>query len=323
MVVAVVLGALAFGGSAGAQSAQSWSITPAGGSPDQPGNRPDLSFTVDPGTTITDTVQVWNYGADPIELKVYAADALITAEGSYDLDPADKSPVDVASWTRLSSNRVSLAPNSVIALSVVISVPKDALPGDHPGGIVASVVAPATDGQGAQILVETRVGTRLNVRVAGDFAPSAAIENMSASYSGSLNPAASGSVDVKFTVANTGNTRLGGTVRLEVSGMFGSKVVDLPDVPVTLPGNMLEQETTVDGIWPTGPITAKVIFTPFDDAGLVGVAESATASASASTFAWPLGQLFVLLISGVAVYLLMRRRKSGMTTPGIIDRQES
>ena len=86
---------------------------------------------------------------------------------------------------------------------------------------------------------------------------------------------------------------------------------------------MLEQETTVDGIWPTGPITAKVVFTPFDDAGLAGVVESATASASTSTFAWPLGQLFVLLIAGLVVYLVMRRRKRGTTTAGTTNRLES
>ena len=85
VLTVALFGLVSMSAQVGAQAAQSWSVTPAGGSPDQPGTRPDLSYTVDAGTSITDTIQVWNYGADPIQLKVYAADALITSEGSYDL----------------------------------------------------------------------------------------------------------------------------------------------------------------------------------------------------------------------------------------------
>lgn len=310
MVVVTFFGVIGLAGSAGAQAAQSWSITPAGGSPDQPGNRPDLSFTVDPGTTITDTIQVWNYGEDPIELRVYAADALITAEGSYDLDPSYKAPVDVASWTKLSSDKVSLAPNSVTAVTVTIAVPKDALPGDHPGGIVASIATPESNGEGAQVLVEKRVGTRLNVRVTGDIVPSAEIKNVSASYSGSLNPIAPGTVNVKYTLVNTGNTRLGGTVRLELSGIAGSKSIDMPEVPVTMPGNTLEQIFTVADVWPTGIISAKVIFTPKDDPGIPELQSLASASGSGSTIAIPFGQLLSIIVIVGLVVLYRRRRQA-------------
>jgi hypothetical protein len=327
--VVAVVAVLSMGGQVSAQQAQaapaaqaaqaapapqSWSITPAGGSPDQPGNRPDLSFTVDPGSMIADTVQVWNYGAEPIELQVYVADAIISAEGSYDLRLASDQPVDVASWTTLSANKVVVPASSVVAVAVNIKVPKDALPGDHPGGIVASVVTPAENAEDTQVLVEKRVGTRLNVRVTGDYAPSSAVRDVKATYNGSLNPVASGSLTVDYTIANTGNTKLGGRVHLDVRGPFGSITqVDLPDVPVTLPGDGLHQVANVDGVWPVGPITAKVTFTPFDDPGLPGVSQTAAASGSASTFAFPLGQLLVLLVLAVlivAAVMLQRHRRN-------------
>jgi hypothetical protein len=295
---------------AGAQAAQSWSVTPAGGSPDQPGTRPDLSYTVDPGTSITDTIQVWNYGAEPIQLKVYAADALITSEGSYDLRPSSEAPTDVAAWTILSSNVVTVPANSVSAITVSIAVPKDALPGDHPGGIVASVGTPTTNADGAQVLVEKRVGTRLNVRVNGDIVPGAAVQHVSATYSGSLNPIAPGSVKVNYTFANTGNTRLSGTMHLELSGIAGSKSVDLPEVPVTMPGNTLEQSYTVTDVWPTGPITAKITFTPKDDAGIPDIQTVASASGSGSTIALPFAQLLAIIVIAGLVVLLVRYRKA-------------
>ena len=308
LVAVAFIGLISASGRAGAQATQSWSITPAGGSPDQPGNRPDLSYTVDPGTSITDTIQVWNYGAEPLQLKIYAADALITSEGSYDLRPSNEAPIDVAAWTILSSNTVTVAGSSVTAVNVSIAVPKDALPGDHPGGIVASVATPTTNADGAQVLVEKRVGTRLNVRVNGDIVPSAAIKNVSVAYSGSLNPIAPGSVKVNYTFVNTGNTRLSGSVRLELSGIAGSKSVDLPEVPTTMPGNNLEQSFTVTDVWPTGPITAKIIFTPKDDPGIADLQSIASASGSGSTIAIPFGQLLAVIVI-VGLFVLYRRRR--------------
>ena len=316
LLISIVLVAVAFvglvstGDRAGAQASQSWSITPAGGSPDQPGNRPDLSYTVDPGTSITDTIQVWNYGNEPIQLKVYAADALITSEGSYDLRPSSEAPTDVAAWTLLSSNTVTVPASSVSAITVSIAVPKEALPGDHPGGIVASVATPTTNADGAQVLVEKRVGTRLNVRVNGDIVPGAAIRDVSASYSGSLNPIAPGSVKVDYTFANTGNTKLSGAMHLELSGIIGSKSVDLPEVPVTMPGNTLVQSFTVADVWPTGPITAKITFIPNEDGGIADIQTLASASASGSTFAWPIGQVLALIVIVGLVVLLLRRRRA-------------
>lgn len=310
IVAFAIVGLVSAGGRAGAQATQSWSITPAGGSPDQPGTRPDLSYTVDPGTSITDTIQVWNYGNEPIQLKIYAADALITTEGSYDLRPSDEAPVDVAAWTVLSSNTVTVAASSVTAVNVSIAVPKDALPGDHPGGIVASVATPTTNADGAQVLVEKRVGTRLNVRVNGDIVPGAAIEDVAATYSGSLNPIAPGSVKVDYTFVNTGNTRLSGTVRLELSGIVGSKSIELPEVPVTMPGNILEQSYTVTDVWPTGPISAKVTFTPKDDPGIADLQSIASASGSGSTVAVPVGQVLAIIIIVGLIVLYRRRRQA-------------
>ncbi|MEI7622081.1 MAG: hypothetical protein WCJ88_00845 [Actinomycetes bacterium] len=310
VLAVVVFGVFAATIPASAQASQSWSVTPAGGSPDQPGSRTDLSYTVDPGTLITDTIQVWNYGSEPIQLKVYAADALITSEGSYDLRPSGEVSTDVAAWTVLSSNTVTIAPSSVTAVNVSIAVPKDALPGDHPGGIVASVATPTTNADGAQVVVEKRVGTRLNVRVNGDIVPSAAIKSVSASYSGSLNPIAPGSVNVKYIFVNTGNTRLAGTMRLELSGIGGSKSIDMPEVTTTMPGNTLEQSFTVADVWPTGMISAKVIFTPKDDPGIPELQSIASATGSGSTIAIPFGQLLSLMVIVGLIVLYRRRRQA-------------
>jgi hypothetical protein len=198
----------------------------------------------------------------------------------------------------------------VSAITVSIAVPKDALPGDHPGGIVASVATPTTNADGAQVLVEKRVGTRLNVRVNGDIVPGAEIKNVSASYSGSLNPIAPGSVNVKYTFVNTGNTRLSGTVRLELSGIGGSKSIDMPEVTTTMPGNTLEQSFTVADVWPTGIISAKVIFTPKDDPGIPELQSLASASGSASTIAIPFGQLLSIIVIVGLVVLYRRRRQA-------------
>ena len=48
------------------QILESWALTPTGVDPSQPGERPYLAYTLERGTTITDSVTVWNYSDIPM-----------------------------------------------------------------------------------------------------------------------------------------------------------------------------------------------------------------------------------------------------------------
>ncbi|GAA1816749.1 hypothetical protein [Nesterenkonia flava] len=57
--------------------------------------------------------------------------------------------------------------------------------------------------------MESRVGVRVHLRVAGDLVPTLAVTGLETRYEGSWNPFTPGTLYVDYRVENTGNVRLG------------------------------------------------------------------------------------------------------------------
>jgi len=84
------------------QIVESWAVAPAGSNdPNQPGNRPYLSYTAAAGSKIADAITVYNYGNVPQTFRIYAADAFNTADGSFDVLPGDQTSTDIGSWVSI------------------------------------------------------------------------------------------------------------------------------------------------------------------------------------------------------------------------------
>lgn len=121
----------------------SWSIGPAGSlDPNQPGNRSNLTYDATPGSTITDAVVISNFGNVQLNFRIYATDAVNAEDGQVDLLLGDQQPTDVGSWVQIAQENVTVPPGMELTLPITITVPPDARPGDHVGGIVASSPAP-------------------------------------------------------------------------------------------------------------------------------------------------------------------------------------
>ena len=295
-----------------AAAPQTWTLKPAtAGGPDA---RAHLVHDVTPGQTISDFVSVTNFSDTPLHLDVYGGDAFTPQDGGYDLLARDKTSVDVGAWISLGRTVLDLAPQETAVIPVTIQVPGNATPGDHSGGIVAALVTTATDATGQQVTVENRVGARVYLRVEGEVAPRLDVTDLSSSYAGTLNPAGQGSVDVTYTVVNSGNVRLSGTQTVEVSGLFGlgRSSVTLSDIPELLPGASIEVAGTVDGVWPTGRVTTEVTVQPVDPRGTVTVEPT---TASTAGWALPWGVLAALLILVGAVVTFRHFARQGPTAP--------
>lgn len=292
---------------------QSWTLTP-GGSDDgsQAGSRPNLSYQVAPGTTIDDTVIVYNFGNVPTKFAVYATDAYNNDDGEFDLLTSDEVPVDVGSWVSLGATSVTLAPGKQATIPVTIKVPLDATPGDHVGGIVAAVTAVADTGNGQLINVERRTGTRVYLQVLGELQPELVVANseLSASYDHAVN-SFSGAMDVTFRIENRGNVRVGGVPTIEVAGPFGlgSTTLTLPEITPLLPGQDVTITTRVDGVPALFFMNTKATVDPTT---FSGEREVTVPSAEVGTFAPPitvlLGLLLLLFVT-MLVRAIRRRRE--------------
>jgi hypothetical protein len=290
---------------------ESWALTPAGTDPNQPGNRPAFSYNLAPGGTQDDALTVWNYGDDQLTFHIYATDAYNTTAGGFDLLTDKQKPKDVGSWITIEQNNLTLPPRSKATLKLKIAVPANATPGDHTAGIVAASTTPGVDAEGKHIILDRRVGSRVYLRVAGPTNPALSIENMSSDYHPTVNPL-DGSLDVTYTVRNSGNVRLGAHQKIDVKDIFGTVTTrTVKDLPELLPGNQVTITQHFDGIAATLRVGADVEVKPFIPKSSGVAVEGKLQKATSSTKTWAIPWLLVaLLLLLVAIIVYMRRRRA-------------
>lgn len=297
-----------------------------------PDGRPNFSFGVTPGGVLDDYAAVVNYSSQPLSLQVYATDAIETSTGGFGLLTAATKPTGVGTWISIPSGDATVdvppeasgSPGHVV-IPLSLHVPADASPGDHVGGIVASLQTVGTNSSGQSVVLDQRIGSRVFVTVAGPAKPGLAVEDVGASYEGTINPFGKGKVDVSYVVRNTGNEDLEVTQSVAVSQLFVSDGhAKVRSIPLLLPGASVTEHAVVTGLWPQFLLQATVTAVGHPPAGSGAKTVTATGSATVWAIPWPLIALVVLvLLLAYAIRRLRRRaRARSSATPPSEDRVE-
>ncbi|WFE54762.1 DUF916 domain-containing protein [Micromonospora sp. WMMD1155] len=308
-----------------AQPAVTWGVTPS--TAKGPNGRPAFTYKLDPGATVTDYVAVTNHSARPLALNLYASDAFTTAQGGFDLLAGGQKPTDVGAWVRFTGGTVTIPSTSRLDIPFTLTVPNNATPGDHVGGIVASLASTAADAQGNQVAVDHRVGARIYLRVSGELQPAMTVENLQVRHTGSLNPLAGGTLTATFTVRNTGNVRLTGQPTLTAAGPFGlgRRSTDGAALPEILPGGELTTTVRMTGVPPLFRLTVNAAVTPAAVGDQVLDPQPTADAARFSVWAVPWPQLVllaVLALVGWALITAHRRRTRQIARAVAIARAE-
>ncbi len=295
-------------------SSISWSVQPSTGN--GPDKRSNFTYTnLKPGTVVTDYVGITNHSNQPVTFHVYASDAFTTQAGALDLLPAAQRPVDVGSWVRFSHATVTVPARARINEPFTLTIPANATPGDHVGGIVAGLTQSAPDGKGGQVLVERRTGAPLYLRVSGPLQAALTVESLSTGYHATLNPFGGGGTDVSYTVHNSGNVQLGSSQTITVKGPFGVTLATVRPKTIgqLLPGGSARITAHLSGVFPAGPLSVQVKLTPTAVAGGARLASpAAIVSRRVSAWATPWPQLILLLLliaGGYGTWQLIRLRR--------------
>lgn len=268
--------------------------------------RPNYTYAVAPGATISDAMVVTNAGSSKISLKVYAADGFTTSSGHLDVLPAGTASKDLGTWVTPAKTTVDLAPGQRVTIPFTIKVPADATPGDHTGGIVTSYVDTA---KSSTVSVDRRLGSRIHIRVAGTLTPKVTVSNVSVQLPLAINPFAPVTATVRYRLTNTGNVRVVGHESVSVAGLGGlgggqaNAVTD-----EVIPGGTIERAVEIRGVWPLIHGEASVTVTPETVGG-----ELSEASADASEAIWMipwgwLGILVLLIAGGIVIGIVNHRR---------------
>jgi hypothetical protein len=288
---------------------ESWALAPTGTDPSQPSSRPYLSYTVDPGSTVTDSVSLWNYSDVQMNFHVYATDAYNNKSGEFTLLPKDVKAKDAGTWVTLQTGYVTVPARTRVDIPISVTVPSGASPGDHAAGVVAASNTSTGDQGSASGVVERRTGSRVYVRVKGNVNPKLVVENLTADYHGSFNPL-DGSLDVDYTVRNTGNVRLSAKQQIEVKDVIGRTVDSrkgkvLEDV---LPGATVQLHEHFTGVPAALRLTANVKVTPVAAAGS---SEQPPAAETYSSSTWAIPWTVVLLVLlAMLLWRLYRRYRN-------------
>ena len=305
-------------GTAGAPAnARTFAVQPSGASGGPRGSdpRPYFSYSVTPGATLLDHAAVHNYSTRPLTLTLYAAKAYNAGDGGFNLETAGRTPTDVGAWTTLRPKKgtratgkagavpaplkVTVAARSTTVVAFRIAVPANATPGDHAGGIVASVATEGRDAHGDLVTVDERVGARVYLRVAGPLRPKLAVVGLHADYQGPGNPVGTGRITTSYTVRNTGNVQFSVSQLLHASNLLGSYApTRVPDkLPLLLPGGSATFTEQIDHVRPGGLSHVKLSLTAHP---VVGQHDPALPKVRASTSVWTVPWLILAVVAGAA-----------------------
>jgi hypothetical protein len=293
---------------------ESWALAPTGVDPSQPSTRPSITYELRPGAAQADSVTLWNYSDAQLTFHVYATDAYNNRTGEFTLLPGAAKPTDAGAWVKLQTNFVTTPPRTSITIPFSVTVPKNTSPGDHTGGIVASLPTSSATGKGQPLTVDRRTGSRLYIRVAGPQNPALSVENLASTYHTALNPLG-GTMNVSYTLRNPGNIRLGARVTISAKDIFGRTVKTHHPrlVPELLPGNAATYQEHFTGIPATLRVGAQVSVRPVEP---VTVSGTPPPPFSNTTHTWAIPwDILLLLVLLYAVWWLYKRYRAESAAP--------
>jgi hypothetical protein len=297
------------GSSAAGSSNATFGIQPA--TAKGPDNRDGFTYEATPGAEKVDYVAITNYTTAPVSLHVYATDAYNSQDGGFTVLPSTTKPRDIGLWIELPKQFLSVPGKTTVVMPFSLRVPANASVGDHAGGIMAALTTMAYDAKGNQVAIESRVGSRIALRVPGKLSGAVTVTAVSVSYHDPLNPFGSGSATVSYTVNNIGNVRLSGTQAVRISSLFGGSKdsAAIAGIKELLPGDSMRVSTRIDGVLPSFTGTVRITIGPAAFTGDVDPKMSSV-SQTATMIAMPWSFLVLLVLLGAVAFLYWRHRRN-------------
>lgn len=272
-----------------ADDSGAWSVAPSAGGGTRPAKdgRPYFYVEGTPGSVLEDTVTVTNPGSKPRTVELSGADADNTEGGAYSLERGK--PKDTGSWITFAERKVKVPPRTRAEVPFSVSIPESAVPGDHPGAVVAR-----EGGRDA--------GVRVHLRVSGPTLSALTVERVRAEGG-----------RISYDVVNRGNTVLTPRLKVHAEGVFGPL---LDRKFRTLPVELLPgRRVTLTEPWKDAPALDSVEVTL-----TVTAAGGAHGKATASARFVPWGAVAgaaagVLGLVAAGVWFVRRRRTAAEDPP--------
>lgn len=192
-------------------------ISPAYPSADNERSSSIFIHTIKPGEKAKDGVRVFNYTKKVRTVEIRAVDSVAAVDGSFSCRQDSEKRQGVGEWTTLTTQKITLQPESNEVVDFTISLPKDISPGEHGGCITAqdSGSFASKTGSGGGIQLGFRSAIRIAVRVPGDIVKQLSIQRIDISRT------KEGDYHISPIAKNEGNVSLDVTTRAQLVDIFG------------------------------------------------------------------------------------------------------
>jgi len=197
--------------------------------------------TIKSGESTKDGVRVFNYSKKVRTIQVRAVDSVAAVDGSFSCRQDSEKRQGVGEWTTLTTQKLTLQPESNEVVDFTISVPKGISPGEHGGCITAqdSDSFAATGGSGIQLGFRSAI--RMAIQVPGDIVKALVINRID------ISRAKTGDYLVSPIAKNAGNVSLDVTTRAQLVDVFGRETpIQTSKYPI-MPGSTMGWAFTFDG----------------------------------------------------------------------------
>jgi len=214
-----------------------------------------------PGEKIQAIVRVRNASNEAVPIKTLVRDFVIGEDGQTPIQVSSEvsNRWSLASWLTLSPESQLVQPRQTATISVLITIPQDALPGGHYAMILhepnqnTNVQAenPVTE---PQSVISQRVGTIVYFMVEGEINEEAFVRNLQVPNFTEYGP-----VPFTFMVENVSDVHIKPDLKLEITDMFGQTVetINLDSLNV-FPYVTRSFEAKWDRVWGFGMYNARV-----------------------------------------------------------------
>lgn len=269
-----------------------------------------------PGETQKHTISVTNLSASQQTYYFYLRDIVAVEEGGVPVfadEGEEKTGYELSKWISLNMSEMAMASGEQKDVEVTITVPTEATPGSHFGGVIVSMQPPRLRSTGAAVGYE--VANIISIRIAGDVTEEAQIRSFSTGNFIYGKPV----IDFSARVENKGNVLLRPFGPLEIYNMFGKRV------------SMITLNESKSGIFPLSERTFNIVWE--SDGGGFGRYEAilsmvygeqgrqSTVSSTTSFWILPLNiilpalgvLLTLLLLTYVFVRLYIKNKLRGVT----------
>jgi LysM repeat protein len=206
---------------------------PANPRADNPRTESIFVYELAPGSSVQDTVEVYNNTEEQKTIAVYPTDSVISSGGAFACAQAADPIKDVGGWIKLDKSQVTLSPSTSEKIDFTVTVPDFAEPGEHNGCIAIQEANAESANVGNGIALSFRSAIRVAITVPGEITKELTIRDVTLT---DKSDKLAGSVLLR----NNGNVSLDTKVQADVRGLFGATVQSISGTYPALPQTVTE-----------------------------------------------------------------------------------